>query len=482
MLGMAYFSCTVGAGFASGQEMLQYYAAFGWWGVIGAIIALVLMPLAAMIAMQYGSYFQATSHDRVFSSVSGKFLARFVDYSITFTQFCISFVMLAGAGANLNQQFGLPLWVGSTLMAVAVIICGMMNVEKVTNTLGSITPFVVALLVIAAVYSFMNAPADLAAVGQFGIDNVETTLPNWWVSTFNYVGIAMMGGVSMGIIMGGDTTDVRTAGRGGIIGGLLFGVLLVMMVVAMIFNVTDVYEDALPTLSIITNVNSTLGLFASLVIYVMIFSTALGNFYSLSRRVSTHAPQRFRLTLVVIVIVGYVLSFLDFATLVGAVFPIMGYVALVMIAVLIFTWLARGRGIITAESRRRDKIRSLVLRMIDPKQKFSNAQRTELSHEIFHSNLASQPLRESVSQEVIAELDADSSNPFSAEGYEVDEDWLEGRYEPIHRGQVRYVSKTDPTGYDADGNPIAASDKAANDAAAEAPATARPQKASEQDS
>ena len=471
MLGMAYFSCTVGADVASGQEMLQYYAAFGWWGVIGDIIALVLMPLAAMIAMQYGSYFQATSHDRVFSSVAGKFLARFVDYSITFTQFCISFVMLAGAGANLNQQFGLPLWVGSTLMAVAVIICGMMNVEKVTNTLGSITPFVVALLVIAAVYSFMNAPSDLAAVGQFGIDNVETTLPNWWVSTFNYVGIAMMGG---------DTIDVRTAGRGGIIGVLLFDVLLVMMVVAMIFNVTDVYEDALPTLSIITNVNATLGLFASIVIYVMNFSTALGNFYSLSRRVSTHAPQRFRLTLVVIVIVGYILSFLDFATLVGAVFPLMGYVALIMIGVLIFTWLTRGRGIITAESRRRDKIRSLVLRMIDPKQKFSNAQRAELSQEIFHSNLASQPLRESVSLEVIAELDADSSNPFSAADYEVDEDWLEGPYEPIHRGQVRYVSEAEPTGYDPDGNPIEATEKAATDA--EATSTARPQKATDQDS
>ena len=329
----------------------------------------------------------------------------------------------------------------------------------------------VALLVIAAVYSFMNAPSDLAAVGQFGIDNVETTLPNWWVSTFNYVGIAMMGG---------DTIDVRTAGRGGIIGGLLFDVLLVMMVVAMIFNVTDVYEDALPTLSIITNVNATLGLFASIVIYVMNFSTALGNFYSLSRRVSTHAPQRFRLTLVVIVIVGYILSFLDFATLVGAVFPLMGYVALVMIGVLIFTWLTRGRGIITAESRRRDKIRSLVLRMIDPKQKFSNAQRAELSQEIFHSNLASQPLRESVSLEVIAELDADSSNPFSAADYEVDEDWLEGPYEPIHRGQVRYVSEAEPTGYDPDGNPIEATEKAATDA--EATSTARPQKATDQDS
>ena len=110
ILGMAYFSCTVGAGFASGQEMLQYYAAFGGWGIIGAAIALILMPLISMIAMQYGSYFQATSHDRVFTLVTSKLMARFIDYTITFTQFCISFVMLAGAGANLNQQFETPLW------------------------------------------------------------------------------------------------------------------------------------------------------------------------------------------------------------------------------------------------------------------------------------------------------------------------------------------------------------------------------------
>ncbi|WP_459587642.1 hypothetical protein [Corynebacterium camporealensis] len=141
---MAYFSCTVGAGFASGQEMLQYYAAFGWWGVAGAVIALVLMPIAATIAMQYGSYFQATSHDRVFSSVTSKLMAKFVDYSIVFTQFCIAFVMLSGAGANLNQQWGLPNWVGASLMAAFVIGCAYLNVQKVTRILSAITPFVVA--------------------------------------------------------------------------------------------------------------------------------------------------------------------------------------------------------------------------------------------------------------------------------------------------------------------------------------------------
>ncbi|MFR9855000.1 hypothetical protein ACL1IW_10045 [Corynebacterium striatum] len=49
MLALAYFSCTVDAGFASGQEMLQYHAAFGAWGVAGAAVTMIVMPLTAMI-------------------------------------------------------------------------------------------------------------------------------------------------------------------------------------------------------------------------------------------------------------------------------------------------------------------------------------------------------------------------------------------------------------------------------------------------
>lgn len=412
ILGMAYFSCTVGAGFASGQEMLQYYAAFGGWGIIGAVIALVLMPLIALIAMQYGSYFQATSHDRVFTSVTSKVMARFIDYTITFTQFCISFVMLAGAGANLNQQFGTPLWFGSALMAVAVIICGFFNVEKVTNILGSITPFIVVLLVIISIHSYLNPPADIGAAFQFAQDNVATTLPNWWVSTFNYVGIAMMGGISMGIIMGGDMLDLKTAGRGGMLGGLLFGILLVMMVIAVLFNSETVYDSALPTLSLITAISQPLGTFAALVIYVMIFSTALGNFYSLSRRVVAKKPQHFHKVLVVLVIIGFALSFLDFATLVGWVFPVTGYLALVMIVVLIWTWLSRGRSEMTVEMKRRDKIRNLALRMIDPKQKFTTAHRRQLSEEIMGSNLAGKHLEKVAISEAVEELSADADSGF----------------------------------------------------------------------
>ena len=51
LLALAYFSSLVGAGFASGQEVLQYYTAFGLWGIAGAVVALIIAPLTIMIAM-----------------------------------------------------------------------------------------------------------------------------------------------------------------------------------------------------------------------------------------------------------------------------------------------------------------------------------------------------------------------------------------------------------------------------------------------
>ncbi|WP_296103575.1 hypothetical protein [uncultured Corynebacterium sp.] len=56
---MSVVGLIVGAGFSSGQEVLQYFVAFGKMGVWGAVIVAVLMSAAGMIVLQLGSYFQA---------------------------------------------------------------------------------------------------------------------------------------------------------------------------------------------------------------------------------------------------------------------------------------------------------------------------------------------------------------------------------------------------------------------------------------
>lgn len=177
VIAMAYFGVTVGAGFASGQEVLQYYVSYGVWGIAGGVLVLVVMPLAALVILQYGSYFRAQSHGQVFDSVASKVTAKFLDYSLLAAQFCIGFVMLAGAGSNLNQQFGLPLWVGSGLMVIMVLISGMWDVNRVTNLLGIFTPFMVIILLVAGFYALSQMPGSLDAVHDYALAEVASPLP-----------------------------------------------------------------------------------------------------------------------------------------------------------------------------------------------------------------------------------------------------------------------------------------------------------------
>ncbi|MCG7444843.1 hypothetical protein [Corynebacterium sp. ACRPO] len=432
LLALAYFSSVVGAGFASGQELLQYFTAFGIWGIVGAVVGLILAPLTIMIAMQYGSYFQATSHGRVFSSIASKPVARFVDYAIIFTQFCHTFVMLSGGGANLNQQWGLQPWVGSALMAALVLIVGSMNVAKVTNVLGAITPFVLILLLLAVGAAFIDPPSGLQQAHEFATANVESPLPFWWIAALNYLGLSLMASTAMSIVMGADTLNSKQAGRGGFLGGLLFSGMLVLLVIALLLSVEDVWDADLPTLAMLNEIHPWLGVAAAVFIYLMIFSTAISNFYGMARRLSAQRPNRYLPILGASVIIAFILSFVPFGTLVGIVFPILGYIGIIVIGLLIFTWLRRGRGIVNAESRRRDKIRALLLRMIDPKEKFSKEDQTQLSRAVYNSNLSGKHLRTEVANDVISELDEDESSSFHAEDYQLDKDWqdLEAKQPP----------------------------------------------------
>ena len=86
--------------------------------------------------------------------------------------------MLSGGGANLHQQWGLQPWVGSALMAVLVLIVGSMNVAKVTNVLGAITPFVLILLLLAVGAAFIDPPSGLQQAHEFASANVESPSPS----------------------------------------------------------------------------------------------------------------------------------------------------------------------------------------------------------------------------------------------------------------------------------------------------------------
>ena len=430
-ISFAFIGVVVGAGFASGQEALQYFSSFGTEGIYGAILGSVLMIIAGVSILQLGSYFQAEEHMEVLGNISGKIVSWVLDIATITTLFSIGFVMFAGAGSNLNQQFGIPIWIGAVLMLALVVGFGMLDVDKVTAAIGSLTPFLLAFVIFGCTYTLVTADLDWQAI-NLATEQVDSTLPNWWIAALNYTGLNVMCVVSMALVIGGNYLDTRAAGLGGLMGGIGYLVMLMLLATALMVKIEVVAGEDMPMLTLINEINPTLGLIMAIVVFGMIFATALGMFFALGKRLARGHEGRFRPIFITTCLIGFALSFVGFKQLVSVVYPILGYLGILLIFVLAVAWL-RGSQKLRKEGKRRRRARELRRLKLDPRERISKNEQRELDYIIEASVVDSEELEASLEEEVGQEL--------------VDDDEVE--YDPEDRdGDVVYVSYTDPQSKD----------------------------------
>src|SRR5690625_2081307 len=237
-----YIGIIVGAGLASGQENLQYFPSFGLLGILGAIVTTALFAYIGMMLVYLGSRLQTNSHKDVIYNISGRILGTIIDYVLIFTTFGVGVVMIAGAGSNLNQQFGMPHIAGTSLMTIIVLLVGMMKVKRVVAAISSVTPFLILFVIIVSIYSFLTMDSSFAALNEVAT-GYDSTLPNWFISAINYVSFNVSVGAAMSIVMGGDEKNRKVAATGGMLGGIILGVIITMSHLAIFSKIEERSEE-----------------------------------------------------------------------------------------------------------------------------------------------------------------------------------------------------------------------------------------------
>ncbi|AQQ54638.1 YkvI family membrane protein [Planococcus lenghuensis] len=334
-IGSAFIGIIVGAGFASGQEVLQYFTSFGLIGTVGAAVAAILFAYLGMTLTRLGSRLQTTSHKEAVYKISGHHLGKIVDAVIIFTLFGVGMVMLAGAGSIVSQQFGLPSFIGISVMTFLVLLAVMFNIDRVVGIIGSLTPFLILAVIIVSVYSFSAMDGSFAALDPIAKEQ-PTALPNWIVSAINYVSFNIAVGAAMALVMGGTERDERTAALGGLVGGLGIGVLIILSHLAIFSKIGTVASFEMPMLEIVDRISPVLGSVYALILCGMIFNTAVSMFYAFGARFTKIGTGKFKRFIAAALAVAFFASFAGFTKLVAFFYPLIGYLGLFLIAALIY--------------------------------------------------------------------------------------------------------------------------------------------------
>lgn len=336
-IGSAFIGIIVGAGFASGQEILQFFTSFGYLGIAGSIIAAILFAFLGMNLMELGSRLQTSSHKDVIYHICGRYVGIFVDVLITFFLFGVTVVMFSGAGAIFEEQFGLPAFAGSLFMAIITIASVTLNVQKVIGLISAITPFLLVLVILIAGYSlFHYDPSSIdmdAAVAK-----TSPAAPNWIMGALLYVSYNIAAGVAMITVIGGTVKDRKVARRGGIIGGLGLGLLILLINISMLPQLEKISDVAMPMITLSNAIHPVVGFLMAIVLIGMIYNTAVAMLYAFSARIVKPEKPSFKTFTILFGILAFIASFLGFVNLVGTVYPITGYLGFLLIAAIIISW------------------------------------------------------------------------------------------------------------------------------------------------
>ncbi|MCS0673619.1 hypothetical protein [Cytobacillus firmus] len=329
----AFIGVIVGAGFASGQEILQFFTSFGWMGIGGAILATIFFAFLGMNLTQLGSRLQTDSHKDVIYHICGRYLGIAVDFIITFFLFGVAAVMLAGSGSIFEEQFGIPSMAGNVIMAVVTILTVCLNIQKVISIISLVTPFLLVMVIVIGGYALSTMGINFSEVQKLA-ESQTPAASNWFMGGLLYVSYNIAAGAAMLAVMGGTTKDEKQAGMGGILGGAGLGILILAMLVKM-----DVVGGSeMPILALANEISPVFGLLMFVVLLGMIYNTAVGMLYAFTARIVKRENPKFNFFAVLFGAAAFGASFIGFITLVGTVYPLMGYLGFTLIAAIVFAW------------------------------------------------------------------------------------------------------------------------------------------------
>lgn len=328
-----YIGTVVGAGFATGQEVLQFFAAFGVGGLLGIVLSTALFILFGVIIMELGNTLRAGSHLEIVKQSGGRLFTAAMDGIITFFLFGALTSMLAGTGALFRQQFGLTGILGNAVMAVLAAMTVLTGIGGVINAISAVAPFLLASVIGISLFSIAHTPPDLTGAAV----TVEAGLAgNWLLAAVLYASYNIVGAIAVLGPLGAEATNRRALLRGGVLGGLGLGLGALMIYFAVCGNLAEIQGLEVPMIHIAGRISGTAQLLYAVVLLAEVYTTAVGSLYGFAARLTEKAPGARKTVIIAASAAAFLASLMGFSNIVKYVYPLVGYAGIALLAGLLY--------------------------------------------------------------------------------------------------------------------------------------------------
>jgi len=327
-IAFTYVGAVVGAGFASGQELVRFFAVFENFGLWGALLAGVIFAILGALVIILVNNIKAEDYGKLLQTILPLKLHKTVDILIAISLWAGLGIMLIGSSTLIKEQLNISEYLGFIATAVGVYCCLWLGSKGLLNANAILVPFLI-ILAIGCSITYILLPKICLQESIY----IKSFLPNWWVASLAYVAYNMILGIVVIASLGDDNSKISP--WGGLIGGVFLGVMAWIMVKGLLLLPGNLIIAEMPMLVMAASVHPLISKIYGIGLWIALFTTALANAHSLATRISNILQRSYKKVLAVVI--GSTLCFIPckFSVLIAFIYPILGYLGLPIIILII---------------------------------------------------------------------------------------------------------------------------------------------------
>ncbi len=327
-----YMATIIGAGFASGQEIIQFFSIYYKGGFLGIILAGGLFSIIGYIVLSKVYTERIRSYDEFLFPMMGYFLGRVMEFIVMLFMACVMSVMTAGLGNILMDITGLDYRVCVIIGVAVCLIAILTNIKGIVMLSSVISPVLIAGIVFVGCYILVSKDTSV-----FNISNKFSVITdNWVFSAILYVSYNTILSTVLLTGMLPYLKSRKVSAWGGVLGGGMLGVTALILNSALYLFYPHSITSEIPVLGIIQNNSILLSQIYSGVLILAMFISTVTSGYCLADRISKKMKLNYKLVAVILCAMTIPLTSLGFSNLISTLYPVFGYLGLFMVFVILF--------------------------------------------------------------------------------------------------------------------------------------------------
>lgn len=326
-----YIGTVVGAGFATGQEILQFYTRYGSAAAFTIGLSCLFFTWIGIKIMLMAHRLEAQSYEDLNRILFGERIGNYVSLFTMIVLFGVTTIMLAGAGSLFKEQLNMSYQAGLLLTIIFSYLVLTRGIQGILVVNSIVVPVMMIFSVIV-VWSTLSLPN----AGQWLQLSTDSSAWRVWFSPFLYSAFNLAMAQAVLVPLGSAIRDRSVLFWGGLIGGSGIGVMLLAAHIALAARMPDIAQFEIPMGQIIRHLGPVIQLLYVFVIFGEIFTTFIADAYGLTLQLE----QRTRISrtqgIVLILAVSYLVSQIGFSKLLSVLYPLFGGVSLLWLIMMLF--------------------------------------------------------------------------------------------------------------------------------------------------